>query len=140
MCCGPHDYHYPTFGGKLQRANPEWGRVGSVFSDPYVAMGPSADSNLDPVEYEEPTNIDDPDDLEDPNLDDLDDLDSEMDDFDSDLNDMDVDPYDAGEPDPVPGPEPITPREIQPTPDDSNNEARRWRNRPLRNTQQQRWR
>lgn len=138
MCCGPYDYHYPTFGGKRQRANPEWGRVGSVFSDPYFASGPSADSNLDPIPFDEPTNIDDTPDLDDP---DLDDLDSELENFDSEF-DTELDSYDIEEPKPVPGPETIEPRETTPAPapDDANTEARRWRNRPLRNNQQQRWR
>ena len=48
MCCGPYDYHYPTFGGKHERTDPVYGRVGSIFSDPNVALGPSADSNLVP--------------------------------------------------------------------------------------------
>lgn len=49
MCCGPYDYHYPTFGGKHQRVDPEFGRVGSIFSDPLAGYnGPSADSNLEP--------------------------------------------------------------------------------------------
>ena len=47
MCCGPYDYHYPTFGGRVQRADPEYGRVGSIFSDPYTAgTGLDADSNV----------------------------------------------------------------------------------------------
>ena len=47
MCCGPYDYHYPTFGGRVQRADPEYGRVGSIFSDPYTAgTGLNADSNV----------------------------------------------------------------------------------------------
>ena len=47
MCCGPHDFDYVTFGGKHQRSNPSWGRVGSVFSDPgSLPPGPAADSNL----------------------------------------------------------------------------------------------
>ncbi len=47
MCCGPSDYDYPAFGGKIQRADPVYGRVGSVFSDPNMAgMGPLADSNI----------------------------------------------------------------------------------------------
>lgn len=47
MCCGPHDFDYVTFGGKHQRSNPSWGRVGSVFSDPGTfALGPGPDSNL----------------------------------------------------------------------------------------------
>ncbi len=48
MCCGPYDFHYPTFGGKHQRVDPAHGRVGSVFSDPNVMIGPSSDSNLEP--------------------------------------------------------------------------------------------
>jgi len=48
MCCGPYDYDYPTFGGKHQRVNSNWGRVGSIFSDPLASSsGPSADSNLE---------------------------------------------------------------------------------------------
>jgi hypothetical protein len=47
MCCGPTDFDYATFGGKHQRSNPSWGRVGSVFSDPGTfPVGPGADSNL----------------------------------------------------------------------------------------------
>ena len=53
MCCGPFDYSYPTYGGFFQRADRDGGRVGSVFSDPdHVVSGPSADSNLDPIEGE----------------------------------------------------------------------------------------
>ncbi len=49
MCCGPFDYHYPTYGGKHPRVNPTSGRVGSRLSDPNVQMtGESADSNLEP--------------------------------------------------------------------------------------------
>lgn len=48
MCCGPYDYHYPSFGGKHERIDPTYGRVGSVFSDPMaIPLGESADSNLD---------------------------------------------------------------------------------------------
>lgn len=48
MCCGPYDYDYPTFGGKHQRASANWGRVGSILSDPNAfSGGPSADSNLE---------------------------------------------------------------------------------------------
>lgn len=51
MCCGPFDFSYPTYGGFYQRAERDRGRVGSVYSDPdYVATGPSADSNLDPID------------------------------------------------------------------------------------------
>ena len=48
MCCGPYDYDYPSFGGAVQRSNPTWGRVGSVYSDPGPFGGPGADSNLKP--------------------------------------------------------------------------------------------
>ena len=50
MCSGPYDYDYPNFGGAVQRSNANWGRVGSVFSDPGPFGGPSADSNLKPHE------------------------------------------------------------------------------------------
>ena len=48
MCCGPFDYHYPNYGGAIQRSDPERGRVGSIFSDPGPLGGPSADYNLKP--------------------------------------------------------------------------------------------
>lgn len=49
-CCSPHDYDYPTFGGKHPRVDPSYGRVGSIFSDPNATMsGPDADSNLTPM-------------------------------------------------------------------------------------------
>lgn len=49
LCCAPNDYDYPTYGGKHQRVNPAYGRVGSVFSDPNASIsGPAADSNLSP--------------------------------------------------------------------------------------------
>ena len=48
ICCGPHDYDYPDFGGKHQRQDRRHGRVGSILSDPLAprAGGASADSNL----------------------------------------------------------------------------------------------
>ena len=55
ICCGPYDYHYPTFGGTVQRADPVWGRVGSLYSDPGPFGGPSADSNLDHAESLSPS-------------------------------------------------------------------------------------
>ena len=46
MCCGPYDYDYPTFGGKHERVDRTYGRVGSVFSDPQAGYGGDpADSN-----------------------------------------------------------------------------------------------
>jgi hypothetical protein len=57
MCCGPFDYHYPTYGGRVQRADPEYGRVGSIFSDAYTAgSGPSADSNVVVPKLSNPNN------------------------------------------------------------------------------------
>ena len=149
MCCGTYDYHYPTFGGRLPRANPEYGRVGSVFSDPYAAaIGPSADSNLQPVEFIEPTSIDDdPDDLDPSEFDDpLDGLDDPLEGLNDpvdgidEIDGIDTSPEPTPNTNPIPGPEDITPRETTPTDASaSNNEARRWRNRPLRRPQQ-RWR
>ena len=64
MCCGPYDYHYPTFGGRVQRADPEYGRVGSIFSDPYTAgTGLDADSNLKKLDS---SNSNIPEDITDP--------------------------------------------------------------------------
>ncbi len=61
MCCGPYDYHYPTFGGRIQRADPEYGRVGSIFSDPNMAgAGPLADSNLEVITPQAPVTTDEP--------------------------------------------------------------------------------
>ena len=34
MCCGVFDYDYPTFGGRHERVDRQWGRVGSIYSDP----------------------------------------------------------------------------------------------------------
>jgi hypothetical protein len=50
MCCGPYDYHYPTMGGKHERVDPVYGRVGSILSDPLAPRAAqfSADSNLLP--------------------------------------------------------------------------------------------
>lgn len=65
MCCGPYDYHYPGFGGRIQRADPEFGRVGSVFSDPNMAgAGPLADSNLEQVKPQAPITTDEAESLE----------------------------------------------------------------------------
>ncbi len=48
MCCGPHDYDYPNYGGRHERHDPIYGRVGSVFSDPYANPG-YASPDLDPA-------------------------------------------------------------------------------------------
>ena len=59
MCCGPDDFSYPMFDNcNYPRLNPEYGRVGSVFSDPNVPIGlapltnadvPRDDDSLDPL-------------------------------------------------------------------------------------------
>ena len=60
MCCGPYDYDYANFGGKHPRVDPQYGRVGSIFSDPNAIRNrPSADSNLTPMTEQRSTNFDD---------------------------------------------------------------------------------
>ena len=97
MCCGPYDFDYPNFGGKHQRVDPAYGRVGSIFSDPNAGFGgPSADSNLEP--HPEPRTNDPEEDFEsDPELDRLrrkleDDLES-------------IDPLNGDKPEELPDPE-----------------------------------
>ena len=63
-CCGPYDYHYPNHGGSVQRSDPVWGRVGSVFSDPGPFGGPSADYNLQPHESGTGNDVEDIGDIE----------------------------------------------------------------------------
>ena len=49
MCCGPFDHDYPVYGGKFERVDSSYGRVGSIFSDPNAPdKGLSPDSNLEP--------------------------------------------------------------------------------------------
>ncbi len=55
MCCGPYDYHYPNYGGSVQRSDPVWGRVGSIYSDPGPFGGPAADYNLKPHDANQPS-------------------------------------------------------------------------------------
>jgi hypothetical protein len=67
MCCGPYDYEYPIMESvRYPRTDPEYGRVGSVFSDPNVTIGekprtnadvPREDDRLEDIESE----LDDPD-------------------------------------------------------------------------------
>jgi len=60
MCCGPYDYDYPNFGGKHQRVDQSYGRVGSIFSDPNAdSFGPSADSNLAQPKPKRASTVDD---------------------------------------------------------------------------------
>ena len=116
MCCGPYDFDYPTFGGKHERVDRAYGRVGSIFSDPTAGYyGESADSNLDSDDEDRVRRRDS----------DLDD-DDNMQEFRREL-------------------ESVTPRESEtvpgngaeelPQPDDAENDptaSRRWKHRPLR--------
>lgn len=83
ICCGPYDYHYPTLGGAVQRADPVRGRVGSLFSDPGPFSGPPADYNVVTTVAQQPQSLEtfdsDPDDLELPDRDIEDGLDSDID-------------------------------------------------------------
>ncbi len=128
MCCGPYDYDYPNFGGKHQRVDPRYGRVGSIFSDPTAfADGPSADSNL---EAPKPPRADTSDDIEEDQDTDLDldaelermrnDLDLELDGNREEIEPM-LDPTDETET--LPAPEPDT---------DGPTASRMWRTQPLR--------
>ena len=48
MCGGPFDFDYPVYGGKFERVDSSYGRVGSIFSDPSASSsGPGPDSNLE---------------------------------------------------------------------------------------------
>ncbi len=83
MCCGLYDYHYPVVGGKHQRTNPEYGRVGSIYSDPTAGYGSTPLTNADvPDDSPGPININEGDE-------------------DQDNNDLDM-----GEPEVMPTPEP----------------------------------
>jgi len=115
MCCGPYDYHYPTFGGKHQRTDPTHGRVGSLFSDPNTTLGPSADSNLVPHPA-----------VEAPSVPEDEDIDEDVEDLDLDGDD-DVGPLDRLDDDDIDElPEPDLDEESEVT------ASRPWRQRPLR--------
>ncbi len=47
MCCGPFDCDYPIFQSRYTRMDPQYGRVGSIFSDPNVGPGTTALTNAD---------------------------------------------------------------------------------------------
>ena len=67
MCCGPYDYEYPILDNcRYPRLDPEYGRVGSIFSDPNATTGEVPRTNADlPPEEDDPETIegetDDPD-------------------------------------------------------------------------------
>ena len=131
-CCGPYDFDYPVVGGMHQRANPAYGRVGSRFSDPFFASGPSSDSNLEapPQPRVRDAEREDSDDRDD--LDDLDELDRKLDEAEEDL---DLDMIDDDELEPI---EPMRDSDLDEElenldRDDSESTAfNRWRARPLR--------
>lgn len=53
MCSGPYDYEYPILdNARYPRLDPEYGRVGSIFSDPNAGTGvrPQTNSDLPPEE------------------------------------------------------------------------------------------
>lgn len=119
MCCGPYDYHYPTFGGKHQRTDPTHGRVGSIFSDPNATLGPSSDSNLVPHPAVEVPSVPDDEDMDE----EVEDLDLELDD-DDDLRPLDR--FDDEDIDELPEPKPDLDEESEVT------ASRPWRQRALR--------
>lgn len=134
MCCGPYDYDYPTYGGKYQRTDPAYGRVGSPFSDPATAgYGPSADSNLEASNpgrmREAPEDISDLDDGDLESLENELNLGDEMDDLDRELDGLE----DGGNAEPLPSPD-VTPQPES----DGNTASRAWRQRIQR--ENQRWR
>ena len=50
ICCSPEDYTYATFGGKYERVDPSYGRVGSIYSDPNATLGtPFEPKAVDPA-------------------------------------------------------------------------------------------
>lgn len=118
MCCGPYDYDYVDFGGKYQRADPQYGRLGSIFSDPNVfGNGPSADSNLAMPDEPEPRRR------------------TEDEDIDTDRFRKELDDINQGEPDgrSLPDPDGIDENETLPEPRKTGPTAsRRWENTPLR--------
>ena len=54
ICCSPEDYTYSTFGGKYERVDPAYGRVGSIYSDPNAHWGtPFEPKTAEPPAMEE---------------------------------------------------------------------------------------
>ena len=119
MCCGPFDYHYPVFGGTVQRSDPVHGRVGSVYSDPGPFGGPPADSNLNRGDTDSKTN----------DLESLDDDDSELE-IPEELMDGELDDTDV-----------LPPPDLRrPGPDDDVNSVRRLRTQSWQRGYRQQWR
>ena len=133
MCCGPYDYDYPTVGGKHQRVNPSYGRVGSIFSDPNAeAFGPGADSNLKApkpprASTTSDTDIDDDEDL---------DLEAELQQLENELElegNGDELQLEGNREEIEPMPNQSEELELLPEPeDDGPTASREWENKPLR--------
>lgn len=50
-CCSPDLYNYPTYGGRYERVDRAYGRVGSIFSDPNALSGsPAPRESGEPVQ------------------------------------------------------------------------------------------
>jgi hypothetical protein len=124
MCCGPHDFDYPTFGGKYERMDRAYGRVGSILSDPNAQFGVPADSAISGV----PIQGDQREPIERPRrrMESLDELNNSA--------DPEYKPELDSRPDTDAGP--------APQPDDNGNETtvsdQHWRQRPMRRGRQ--WR
>lgn len=60
LCCGPYDYEYPMMDNpNYTRMDPEYGRVGSIYSDPSVVIGPAPKTNADiPIEEDPEDELD----------------------------------------------------------------------------------
>jgi hypothetical protein len=100
MCCGPHDFEYPVFQSRYARVDPEYGRVGSVFSDPNVMPGTKPLTNADVPRKEERPGMDD-DENKDSGTDDPEFRQTPEDQNKTDQNKTDQDPNPfQGEPDP----------------------------------------
>jgi len=123
-CQGPYDYDYPNFGGKHQRVDPTYGRVGSIFSDPNADnFGPSADSNLKVPEPPRVTNTDDTEIDQEPDLD----LDAELQEMRNELK------LEGNREEIEPMLDPPSDTETLPDPEsDGPTASRFWQNRPLR--------
>lgn len=103
MCCGTHDLDYPTYGGRHTRSDRQWGRVGSIFSDPIYTTDAPFDTGIESP----PESIIPPE------------------------TRQNGDPSEDILPEPKPeGPEP--PSYETPAPDESNTSSAGWRRHPLR--------
>jgi len=92
MCCGPYDYEYPMLENtRYPRTDPEYGRVGSIFSDPNISSsGAIPKTNADvPIDDKRREEIEG--ETDDPNFNLDSDPDSTGDPFNNEFPDDDVD-------------------------------------------------